>query len=362
MPARILAVDDIGPNLRLLRAILEPEGYELLLAETGAAALELAPKADLVLLDVQLADMSGFEVCERIRSDPSTTALPVVMLTATATEQRVQGIESGADDFLPKPFDKEELLARVRSLLRLKRYHDDLQAERARLRELLVQKSAEIEQLNELRSFLPEPVLAAIEEDPVLLQPHRREIAVLFADLRGFTGFSGSAEPEEVIEVLDGWHRLIGAEVAINGATVGYFAGDGVMLFWNDPLPCPDPPRAAVAAAERIVAGVEGLDTSWRRLGYDLGVGIGVAQGYATVGLIGFHGRRDYTAIGPVVNMASRLSDEARDGRTILVNQRVHAGLEGLARLDPIEDGLVLKGFPAPVAVWQVQTSERTLR
>lgn len=361
MAPRILAVDDIAPNLRLLRAVLEPEGYELLLAETGAAALELAPQADLVLLDVHLPDMSGFEVCERIRSDPATTAIPVVMLTATAAQQRVQGIESGADDFLPKPFDKDELLARVRSLLRLKRYHDDLQAERARLSEQLVEQSAEIEHLNELRSFLPEPVLAAIEQDPVLLQPHRQEIAVLFADLRGFTGFSGSAEPEEVIQVLDGWHRLIGAEVASNGATVGYFAGDGVMLFWNDPVPCPDPPGVAVAAAERIVAGVDALNVSWRRLGYQLGVGIGVAQGFATVGMIGFHGRRDYTAIGPVVNLASRLSDEARDGRTILVNQRVHAGLEGRARLEEIEGGLQFKGFPGPMAAWQVHALDRVL-
>ena len=350
---RVLAVDDISPNLRLLRAVLEPEGYEVITAETGAAALELAPDADLILLDVHLPDMSGFDICEAIRRDPATTATPVVMITATASQERVRGIDSGADDFLTKPFDKDELVARARSLLRLKRYHDQLQAEREELADEVDRQSAEIEQLHGLREFLSEPILAALEKDVGLLRPHRRDISVLFADLRGFTAFSGSAEPEEVIEVLEGWHGLIGAEVTKSTATVGYFAGDGVMLFWNDPVPCPDPVGVAVTTALRLVEGVDELNEQWRRLGFSLGVGVGVAEGFATVGMIGFNGRRDYTALGPVVNLASRLSDEARDGRTVLVNQRAHAHIESRADCVPVGE-LSLKGFPLPVAAWHV--------
>lgn len=349
---RVLAVDDIAPNLRLLRAVLEPEGYEVMTAETGTAALELALTADLILLDVHLPDISGFEVCKRLRDNPETRAIPVVMITATASEERLRGIESGADDFLSKPFDKNELLARARSLLRLKHYHDQLQAERAHLATTVSEQSEQIAELNSLRKYLPDQVLAALERDPALLEPHRREIAVLFADLRGFTTFSGNAEPEEVGDVLYRWHELIGREVAASQATVGYFAGDGVMLFWNDPLPCPDPAGAAVDVAYRIVEGIAALDEGWRRLGYDLGVGIGIAEGYATVGMVGFHSRRDYTAIGPVVNLASRLSDEARDQWAVLLNQRAVARLGDRVRCAEVDGGFELKGFASTVPAW----------
>jgi class 3 adenylate cyclase len=276
------------------------------------------------------------------------------MITATAAQQRVRGIEAGADDFLPKPFEQAELLARVRSLLRVKRYQDELAHERTMLAERVAAQVAEIERLTQLRRFLPEPLVDAIVRDPSMLDPHRREIAVLFADLRGFTAFSGMAEPEEVIDVLRAWHGLIGDEVRGSGATVGYFAGDGVMLFWNDPLPTPDPAGAAVTTALRLVDGVERLNDAWRKLGYTVGVGVGVALGYATIGMMGFEGRYDYSALGPVVNLAARLSDEARDGRSVLVNQRAHAVLEDRIECREVEGGLSLRGFPGAVAAWHV--------
>lgn len=352
---RILAVDDTAPNRRLLEAVLVPKGYEVVQASTGAEAIAEASRGvDLVLLDIHLPDMSGFEVCQRLRNDPATAALPVVMVTATATSERVRGLEAGADDFLSKPFEQAELLARVRSLLRVKRYHDELVAHRARLAEQVAEQVAEIERLNELRRFLPETVVEALNTDDSLLRPHRSDMAVLFADLRGFTAFAGSAEPEEVIEVLAGYHGLVEAQVKSSGATVGHFAGDGVMLFWNDPLPCDDAAGRAARTAVDLVSGVNDLNDSWRKLGYVIGIGVGVACGYATAGMMGFEGRYEYSALGPVVNLAARLSDAARDGRYVLLNQRAHALLED--RVDAVEvaGGLTLPGFPAPIAAWEL--------
>ena len=353
---RILAVDDTTPNLRLLEAVLVPKGYEVVSVENGIDALaEAAQGVDLVLLDVHLPDLSGFEVCQRLRNDPSTAALPIVMITATATEERLEGLEAGADDFVAKPFNQAELLARVRSLLRVKRYHDELVAHRAQLAAQVQEKDAEIDSLNQLRRFLPDTVLEALSRDSSLLEPHRNEVAVLFADLRGFTLFAGSAEPEEVIDVLRDYHSMVQRHVHASGATVGHFAGDGVMLFWNDPLPCEDAVGMAVRTALHLVKDIGVLNESWSRLGYSIGVGIGVASGYATIGMMGFEGRYEYSALGPVVNLASRLSDEARDGHTILINQRAHALLEDRLVSAPLPNGLVLPGFPGPVTAWHVE-------
>ncbi len=354
-PPRILAVDDTKANLRLLEAVLVPKGYEVISVETGPDALvEAARGVDLVLLDVHLPDLSGLEVCRRLRGDPATAALPIVMITATATEDRVAGLDAGADDFVAKPFNQAELLARVRSLLRVKRYHDELVAHRGRLSQEIHAQAVELNRLHELHRYLPEAVVDALQRDGTLLEPHRGEVAVLFADLRGFTLFAGSAEPEEVIDVLHDYHSMVERHVHSSGATVGHFAGDGVMLFWNDPLPCEDPAGTAVRTALRLVEDIGTLNDSWRRLGYSIGVGIGVASGYATVGMMGFEGRYEYSALGPVVNLASRLSDVARDGHTILINQRTHALLEDRLESSPLPEDLLLPGFVAPVMAWHV--------
>ena len=354
-PPRVLAVDDTPANLRLIEAVLLPEGYDIVRAVNGTEALAAAGDVDLVLLDVHLPDIDGFEVCARLRRDPSTAALPIVMVTASATTQRISGLQSGADDFVAKPFDAQELVARVRSLLRVKELHDQLAEERRQLAAQVALQVAELEALNSLRRFLPESVAQVIAADSTLLEPHRQEIAVLFADLRGFTAFSVSAEPEDVIDVLTDYHELIGRLVLAEEATVGYFQGDGVMLFWNDPVACDDPVSRAIRTAVAIIEGVDALNEKWMQLGYKIGVGVGVASGFATIGMIGFEGRYEYTALGPVVNLASRLSDEARDDMpSLLVNQRAFSMLNGEFVADELEP-LDLPGFPGPMATWAVR-------
>jgi adenylate cyclase len=360
---KILVVDDIPENVRLLEAVLVPRGYEVLTATSGKEALELVATArpDLILLDVVMPAMDGYAVCRALRADEETAVLPVIMVTSSIGPEKTKAIEAGADDFIPKPFNHAELLTRVRSLLRIKRYHDTIKAQAAELLELnrtleeRVQRQVEeLERLRQLRRFLSPQLADAIVSsgDDSVLRSHRREVAVLFCDLRGYTSLADSVEPEELLGVLGEFHDVIGNLVRRFEATVGNLAGDGVELFFNDPIEIPDPALRAVQMACALREETEGLTPRWKKRGYDLGFGVGVALGYATCGEIGFEGRSDYAAIGLVTNLASRLCAEANGGQ-ILIGQRMHAEVE-----DHIETELIgeytLKGFKRPVPAFNV--------
>ena len=360
---RILVVDDTPQNVRLLEAILIPRGYTVLPATSGQQALDLVAEQlpDLVLLDIMMPGLDGHDVCRRLRADPDTALLPVVMVTASGDQNKVKALESGADDFIPKPVNQSELLARVRSLLRIKAYHATIQQQAAELAEWnrtleqrVQEQFAQLERADRLKQFLPIQVANQIVSTghEALLESHRRHIAVVFCDLRGFTAFSETAEPEEVMGILHEYHAAVGGLIAEAGATVEHFAGDGLMVFFNDPLPCPEPEgqavRLAVAMRERMTV----VSSSWRQRGHELGFGVGVASGYATLGCIGFEGRFHYGAIGSTVNLASRLCDEARDGQ-VLVNARARVALGDLVEVQQLPD-LTLKGFSRPVRAFSV--------
>jgi class 3 adenylate cyclase len=314
-----------------------------------------------VLLDVVMPGLDGYEVCGRLRSQPSTEMLPIVMITASAAQEKTRAIEAGADDFIQKPFDEAELLARVKSLLRIKTYHDTIQAQTTQLAEwnaLLeerVQRQVEdLERLSRLRRFLS-PQLAELivsSGDETLLESHRREITVVCCDLRGFTQFAETAEPEEVMRLLREYHAALGGLIFEFEGTLERFAGDGLLVFFNDPVPCRDPAARAVKMAMAMRERAEALCTTWRRRGYDLGFGVGVAMGYATLGKIGFEGRFDYGAIGTVTNLSSRLCADAQAGQ-ILVTRRVYGDVERFVEAEPVGE-LVLKGFLKPVPAYNL--------
>lgn len=361
--ATILAVDDLPQNIKLLDAVLSPRGFTVLSAASGEEALELlaAHVPDLVLLDILMPGLDGYETCRRIRSSRVTSFLPVVMITASGNEQKVRAIEAGADDFISKPFDQAELLARVRSLVRVKRYHDTITAQAVELaawnEQLEARVSAqvdELQRLGRLRRFLSPQIAQLIvdsgHED--FLKSHRREITAVFCDLRGFTSFAETAEPEETMSVLAEYHEALGDLVFRFEGTLEHFAGDGLLVFFNDPVPCTDAPERAVRMAVAMRARVAELSEGWRRLGHDLGFGVGIAQGFATLGRVGFEGRYDYAAIGTVTNLSSRLCGEAAAGQ-ILVTQRVLSGAGDVAVSQAVGT-LVLRGFSRAVETHEI--------
>jgi len=362
-PAKILAVDDVPQNVRLLEAILGQQGYTVVPASSGAEALEkvVTQPPDLILLDVLMPEMNGYEVCRVLRDDPATRFIPVVMITSSDAADRLLAIESGADDFIQKPFDKQELLARVRSLVRIKRYHDTIETQAGELAELNTHLEArvaaqveEIERLGRLRRFLSETLAdLVLTEGESILESHRREIAVLFADLRGWTAFSVSTEPEEVMGVIREFHNAMGELINRFEATVGWFAGDGLMVWFNDPIPCPDPALRAASMAIAMRETMTDRTERWRRRGHELNFSVGIALGYATIGRIGFDGRDDYGAVGSVMNLASRLCDQAAMGE-ILVSERVRAEIESVAETVPAGE-FTLKGFPKPILGFRLE-------
>jgi class 3 adenylate cyclase/CheY-like chemotaxis protein len=360
---RIVVVDDTPQNVRLLEAVLTGRGYEVMAASSGEEALATiaAGRPDMVLLDIVMPEMDGYEVCRRLRADPSTAVLPVVMITASGEQEKVKAIEAGADDFIPKPFDQAELIARIRSLLRIKRYHDTIQAQARELErwneELERRVRDQVDELGRvgrLKRFLAPQLVDLIVSsgDESLLDSHRREITVVFCDLRGFTAFAESGEPEDVMAVLGAYHAALGELIFAYEGTLERFTGDGLMVFFNDPVPCDDPALRAVSMAVAMRDRVGELAGDWQRRGHDLQFGVGIAQGFATIGRIGFEGRADYAAIGTVTNLAARLCDAASAGQ-VLVSERVLVAVEDAIEAEPVED-LPLKGFSKPVRAFNV--------
>ncbi len=361
--ATILVVDDLAQNIRLLEAVLGPRGYVVASATSGSEALAYvrANPVDLVLLDIVMPGMDGYEVCRQLRGDPATEYLPVVMITASGEQEKVAAIDAGADDFVAKPFDQAELLARVRSLLRIKRYHDTIESQATELaawnqelEQRVEDQVAELERTRRMRRFLSPQVadLVMSSGDESFLESHRREITVVFCDLRGFTAFAETVEPEDLMLVLQQYHAALGDLVHRFEGTLDRFTGDGLIAFFNDPLPCPDAPERAVRMAVAMRNRVAALAEEWRRMGHDLHFAVGVAQGHATLGRIGYEGRFDYTAIGTVTNLAARLCAEAGPGQ-ILISQRVHAAAEHLVKAELVGE-LELRGLSRPSRAYNV--------
>jgi class 3 adenylate cyclase/CheY-like chemotaxis protein len=363
-PPRILIVDDTPANVHILQARLAANGYDIVTATDGEEALAAVrdTQPDLVLLDVMMPKLDGMEVCRRLRADASLPFIPIIMVTAKSDPKDiVAGLEAGGDEYLTKPVDQAALVARVKSMLRIKQLHDTVQglaeerAEWNRTLERRVQDQVgQLEQLGRLKRFfspqLAELIVAGGADDP--LKTHRREVTVVFLDLRGFTAFAETAEPEEVMGVLREYHAEMGRLILAHEGTLERFTGDGMMIFFNDPVPVADPAERAIRMAIAMRERVQGLAKGWQKRGYDLTLGVGIAQGYATIGAIGFEGRWDYGAIGTVTNLAARLCGEAQGGQ-ILVSSRVAGALEDLVDVEEV-GRLMLKGFLRPVPVFSL--------
>jgi class 3 adenylate cyclase len=360
----ILIVDDNATNREMLGRRLERDGHRVQLAAGGREALDLihGRRVDLVLLDVMMPDMNGYEVLQQLKATVALRDIPVLMISAVdEVESVVRCIELGAEDYLPKPFDPVLLRARIGACLEKKRLRDR-EAQHLRslaewsrtLEQRVADQVALVERLGRLKRFfspqLAELIVAGGADDP--LKTHRREVTVCFLDLCGFTAFAETAEPEEVMGVLREYHAEMGKVILEHEGTLERFTGDGMMIFFNDPVPVPNPGERAVRMALAMRERVATLIGKWRKLGYELDRSIGIAQGYATIGAIGFEGRWDYGAIGSVTNLAARLCGEAKPGQ-ILVSKRVLALTEGLLEVESAGE-LSLKGFHRPIPAYNV--------
>jgi class 3 adenylate cyclase/CheY-like chemotaxis protein len=361
---RILVVDDVEDNREILRARLESQGYIVDTAENGEAALAAvaANPPDLILLDVMMPGLDGIETVKLLKADTSLPFIPVILLTAkTDSKDVVAGLEAGADEYLTKPFDHGALQARVKAMLRIKTLQDkvshqacELAAWNKYLEQRVSAQVTEIERMSRLKRFLAPQIAEVIasETGDAALMSHRREITVVFCDLRGFTAFAETSEPEDIMDVLRAYHDAVGERIFFHEGTLERFAGDGIMVFFNDPVPCADHFARAIRLGIDIRDRVSVLCDQWERRGFKLGIGVGIAAGYATLGLIGFDKRFDYAAIGTVTNLAARLCSEAQAGQ-ILLSQRVATAVEGVAASRLLAER-ALKGLHAPVAVYEL--------
>ena len=342
MSGRALVVDDSVVNRRLLVRHLEGLGLATVEAGNGAEALEVvraqAGTIDLVLLDVEMPEMDGYETLAAMKGDELTKHLPVLMVSGVEEiDSVVRCIELGARDYLTKPIQPRIFEARVNATLAAKRLRDTIERQK-----------------RELSRFLSPQIASLVSSDDAehLLTGHRRQITVAFCDLRGFTTFAEAADPEELLGVLGEYHRMIGETIIEHGGTLEHFAGDGVMVFFNDPVLQEDHVERAVRMAVAMRDRFAPLSENWHKRGYELGFGVGIAVGYATLGRIGFEGRYDYGAIGNVVIMASRISGKA-EANQILLSQRAHAMVEDLVDVEPVGE-LELKGMSRPVPALNV--------
>jgi CheY-like chemotaxis protein len=368
--AKVLVVDDTPQNVKLLADLLGVKGFAVTTASNGEEALQkvASHQPDIVLLDVMMPGMNGYDVCRRLRADPATALLPVVLVTSLDPQQeRINGIEAGADDFLSKPINQPEMFARVNSLLRIKQLHDETQRQKAELAEWsatleqrVAQQVAELDRLSKLKRFfspkLAELIVDGGAEDP--LKSRRREIVVVYLDLRGFTAFAETSEPEELMRTLAVYHAAMGRIVLAHEATLERFTGDGMMVFLGDPIPVDNAAAKAVALAVEMRDAASLLTADWKKRGVDLGLAIGVAQGFATVGAIGFEGRIDYGAIGTVTNLASRLCQQAKAGE-IIISQRVYSEVSSGIDADDLGE-MQLHGFSRPQHAWRCRATRAT--
>jgi adenylate cyclase len=363
-PSRILIVDDNEANRDLLATRLGRYGYDLVQAADGEEAIKTARATlpDLILLDVVMPKLDGIEATKRLKADTSLPFTPIILVTSkTDSMDIVAGLEAGADEYLTKPVDQTSLLARVKSMLRVKEMHDKIAAQAAdlatwnkTLEDRVADQLGQIERVSRLKRFLAPQVaeLIVAEHNEQILESHRREITVVFGDLRGFAGFAETTEPEEVIAVLRDYHINLGPLVHKYEGTLERFLGDGFLILFNDPLPCADPPIQAVKMAIEMRDCFIQLAAGWRERGHDLGFGMGISHGFATLGRIGFEGRFEYSAVGNVVNLAARLCAQAGSGQ-ILIDSMVRTAVQTVAELEPVGEFLP-RGFSRRVKAFNV--------
>ena len=343
--ARLLVADDNKVNRLLLSRSLELQGHRVACAENGRVALEMLEAAapaqpfDLLLLDMEMPEMNGFEVLERIAGSPALRGLPVIVTSSLeGIANVVRCIELGAEDYLPKPVNPVLLKARIGSSLEKKRLRDA--------------------QAALVRRFATSEVAQDMQESGFALGGRRVVATVMFSDIRGFTSMVEAQDPEETIELLNTYYTLMFEAISAHGGVVNQMIGDGLMAIFGAPLPLADHAAAGVRAAVDMIELIGLLNVERLAAGKPaLRIGIGVATGVMVAGYTGTQHRATYTCIGDTVNLAARLEAHTKEvGRAILVDAATHAALAGRFAVDALGD-VLFKGKSAPVGVFAVDAA-----
>lgn len=352
--ARILVVDDVEANVILLERLLRQRGFSNVDSTTESgkvAAMHAASAYDLILLDLQMPQPDGIAVMEQLKRQSSGgDFLPVIVVSAFSDlDNRIRALGLGARDYIFKPFEVPEVIQRIMNHLEVRMLYRERQRQSEILEQRVREQVAQLERLSRMRRFfspqIAERIVAGTLGDP--LKTHRRDVTAVSIDLRNFTPFTEAADPEQVMVVLREYHSVIGPIILRYQGTIEYFAGDGIMVIFNDPMVTPDSTERAVRMAIEMRDAMAPVMRGWRGQGFEVGMGIGIAEGFATIGTIGFEGRWDYAVVGTVVNLAARLCSEARSGE-IIVDRSVVRCIEGAIETEPAGD-LALKGFALPV-------------
>lgn len=298
---------------------------------------------DLIISDVNMSGMSGYDLCRTIRAQPHTQRVPIIFITGNDEAEKAIGLEAGADDFIQKPTRKRDLLAKVSSLLKI--------------------KDQEVKKVERLTRFISPNIAELIVKGSHdrILKPHRVLVTVMFVDLRGFTAFSKVTEAEEVMSVLNTYYMIVGSSALRIGGTIGHMAGDGIMIFFNDPQPMENHQEAGVELAMEVRKKLSVQRDIWNDRQYNIDFGIGVAEGYATIGEVGFDQFWQYSVIGPVVNFASRICSAANSGQ-ILVSHRFLSRMKSQDYLTEFIGHTPLKGISKPVALYNVLKFQAAIR
>jgi len=344
---KVLVAEDNPGNRQLLEDILRGQGYEAIFARDGQEALTLVFQSmpDLILLDINMPGLDGFEVCSRLKADNATRQIPILMLTALGdVNSRVKGLSVGADDYIIKPYNPRELVARIDAHLRVKRNTDELRATQERIRKTF-------------ERFVPPQVVRRLLDNPGMVQlgGQLQQVTVLFADLQGFSAMSERLAPEHLLDVLNQYHYLLVEHIKREEGTIDKFLGDGVMALYNTPLPQPDHTLRAVRTAiniQRVLPEFHKRFDPFCRLN----VNFGIHAGEAVVGNVGTPELMDFTAIGDAVNIASRLQEISDNGQ-ILISEETYEHIKSHVTARPLGEKSI-RGREMTVMVYEVLGGE----
>ncbi len=356
MKKTLFVVDDSQFNIDLIDATLS-DTYLILASLDGESALVAIEEQqpDLILLDILMPGMDGYEVCKQLKSNIKTRDIPVIFLTARSdVNDETRGFDLGAVDYISKPLSIPILLARVKNHLSLHAAVCQLEEMNRTLARHVSDGIARIARLDQLRRFFSPAVVELLLTDKAdyFLKARRKEIVVVFLDLRGYTAFTEIHGADAVMCALNEFHVAMGTIIMAYDGTVERFTGDGMMIFFNDPIEIHNPAERAVNMAIDMQKRMNVIDDAWKLRGHDMKMGIGITQGLATLGAIGFEGRRDYAAIGSVVNLAARLCGQATGGE-ILCDEVVMKHINGRISACEIPE-LILKGYAQPVKAFKI--------